>query len=186
MGHFTRILGIENGNRRKGNSMIVIVNGPCGVGKSTIAKELENMFEDCAHIKADDVHCFIVNSEIIPEHIRMTDINIESLVKNFRANGFSNIIIDNVYEKVEHLIQIKQRLSQYDSEIYSILLYCELSENIRRDMKRDLGDVCGAKRVRELHEIMYKEKELGITFDTTVLSKEKVAADIYNLLIKKD
>ena len=166
--------------------MILIVNGPCGVGKSTITKELENMFEDCVHIKADDVHCFIVNSEIIPEHIRITDINIELLVKNFISNGFQNIIIDNVYETQEHLVQVKKGLDQYDSAIYTILLYCELNENIRRDQARAPEDICGEKRVRELHEIMYKEKGLGVIFDTTVLKKEILALNIYNFIMKKE
>lgn len=162
--------------------MILIVNGPCGVGKSTVTKELEEKFDACVHIKADYVHCFIVNSQIIPEHIRMTDINIESLVKNFKMNGFKNIIIDNVYETTEHMNSVINNLKQYDEAVFSVLLYCELEENIRRDGMRPLDDICGEQRVRELHEIMYNQEGLGVIFDNTNTPKEIMASDIFQFV----
>lgn len=165
--------------------MILIVNGACGVGKSTVTKKLEEKFEACAHIKADDVHCFIVNSKIIPEHIQMTDINIESLVKNFKSNGFKNIIIDNVYETTEHINCVVSNLKQYDKDVFSVLLYCELQENIRRDSLRPFDDVCGEQRVRELHEILYNEEGLGIIFDNTNIPEEIMATNIFEFVQMK-
>lgn len=163
--------------------MVLIINGPCGVGKSTISNHLENALESCVHISGDAVHCFIVNSEIIPEHVAVTDKNIESLVKNYKEAGFKNIIIDNVYENAAHLTRIKLGLGQYDSNIISVLLYCELQENIRRDANRVLDDICGAERVTYLHNQLYDQgNSLGEIVDVTNISCQEAVNKIKEII----
>ena len=69
---------------REGGDLIIIINGACGVGKTTISEQLARRFERSVHIHGDYIHNFITNSEIVPEQIAVTDENISDLVKNFR------------------------------------------------------------------------------------------------------
>lgn len=167
--------------------MLVIINGPCGVGKSTVSQCLSKKLDDCVYIRGDDVHNMIVDSQVILEHITITDQNISSLVKNFVSNGYKNIIIDNVYEEPSHLHAVVNELKKYIPDIYIFRLTCELKENIRRDGQRISVDVCGEKRVIELNEI-YKNAQNGMGFviDATHISAECIAVEIRKYINQKD
>ena len=79
--------------------MVIILNGPCGVGKTTLSKQLAKQLVNSVHIIGDEVHNFIVDSKINKEHIEVTNQNIVALTSNFLNYGFMNIIIDYVYEE---------------------------------------------------------------------------------------
>ena len=154
--------------------MILIINGCCGVGKTTIAENLAQQLTKSIHIRADDVHNFIVNSEIVPEQIAITDDNILDLVKNFKRYSYEYIIIDNVYETKEHVNRVRDSLKQYDEYIVIIHLQCNINENIRRDKMRASEDIMGEQRIRELNAVFKPQiDEIGIVIDTTGLSIEK-------------
>ena len=61
--------------------MIIIMNGPSGVGKSTVSNLLTKHMDNPIYIKGDDVLNMIVNAEIITKHIDLTELNIVNLVK---------------------------------------------------------------------------------------------------------
>lgn len=159
--------------------MILIINGPCGVGKTSISKELSNRLYSCININVDSIHNFIVNSDIIPEHIEVTDQNVTDLVKNYKNAQFENIIIDNVYETPEHLNRIIDSMKKYDNKIIPIRLLCSLDENIKRDASRRNEDVCGKERVCYLYSQLNRyDTQLGCVFDITQKSINVIVNDI--------
>lgn len=163
--------------------MIIIITGPSGVGKTTVSRELATFFDKCVHIRADDIHNLIVNSEVIPEQIALTDENIKDLVKNFTKHGYTEIILDNVYETPEHLQQVIQGLSQYVDEIVPFRLQCDLQENLYRNSIRDEYSYMEEERVVELHNILTQQGDsLGIVIDSTGLTVQETAKKIMDYL----
>jgi len=154
--------------------MIIIINGACGVGKTTLASKLALRFNKSVHIEADKIHNFITNSEIVKEQIEVTDKNINDLVENFKNYGYEIIIIDNVYETEEHLLQVVNSLQKFDADIITIRVCCEFKENIIRDRNRNLEDVMGRQMIEYLHKIFnITGNSLGTVVDTTNLSIEE-------------
>lgn len=154
--------------------MIIIMNGPSGVGKSTVSNLLTKYMDHPIYIKGDDVLNMIVNAEIIDEHINLTEINVVNLVKNFTASGYKNIIYDFVYEEKACLDAFVAKLKSYVPDVFVIRLYCDLEENIRRDAKRNPEDICGKERVTELYEVFDKVGEaLGHAINNMEISPEQ-------------
>lgn len=163
--------------------MIILINGPCGIGKTTISELIAQDLDNCCLIHGDDIHNSIVNSQIIPKHLQVTDANIDSMVHNFKEYGFENIIIDYVYEDVISFKEIVKKFEAYDQFVVPILLRCGLDENIRRDKLRKKEDVMGAERIRELYEVFQNfGSQLGYNIDVTDLSKEEVSMEVKNII----
>ena len=163
--------------------MILIFNGPCGVGKSTISKNLAKRFENCVYINADDIRNSIIGGEINPTNVKVTDLNICCMVENFKRFGFDNIIIENVYEEDKHINEVISNLSKFDSNIMCFLLYCNLEENIKRDKLRPTEEICGEKRVTELYNIFQSlDKKLWNKVDISSLLIKESVEKIYNII----
>lgn len=151
--------------------MIIIVNGPCGVGKSTVAKLISEQLEYPIYIKGDDVLNMIVNSGINLEHVLLTERNLVSLVRNFAQSGYKNYIIDFVYEEQYCLKRFVTELKKCICDVFVIRLFCDLQENIRRDSERSSEDICGKERVIELNEVFSSVgDQLGYAIDNSSLS----------------
>ncbi len=151
--------------------MIIVLNGPCGVGKSTVAKLISEQLDHPIYIKGDDVLNMIVNSEIILEHVLLTERNLVRLVKNFTQGGYKNYIIDFVYEEQYCLDRFVTELKKFVRDVFVIRLFCDLEENVRRDRERDPEDICGRERVIELNEVFSGVgDQLGHAIDNTSLS----------------
>lgn len=154
--------------------MIIILNGPCGVEKSMVAQLMAEQLDNTIYIKGDDVFNMIVNSEIIPEHIMLTERNMLSLIRSFVENGYKNYIIDFVYEEQYCLYRFVTELKKYVSDVFVIRLFCNLKENIRRDSKRKPEDICGRERVIELNKVFSNvDEKLGHVVDNILLSPNK-------------
>lgn len=163
--------------------MFIIINGPCGVGKSSVSKYLSKKLKDCIYIKGDDVRSMIVDSQIVLKQIMLADKNILSLVENFARAGYKNIIIDNVYEQHTHLLRVVEELQKFNSELYVFRLTCDLCENIKRDGQRIPNDVCGKERVIELYNIYRNVGNcMGYVVDVTSISPEEAANEINEYL----
>ena len=166
--------------------MIIIINGACGVGKTTISEQLALHFEDSVHIRGDDIHNFITESKIVPEQIAITDENIKDLVKNFKSYGFKTIIIDNVYETKEHLNKVTKELKQYDEKTISIRIHCNFEDNIYRDKLRMDEDIMGEQRIRELYDIFASQGDgVGSVFNTSGLSIQESVERLLFLIERK-
>lgn len=151
--------------------MIIILNGPCGVGKSSVAKLISEQLEHPIYIKGDDVLNMVVNSEIILENILLTERNVVSLVKNFAQSGYKNYVIDFVYEEQYCLKRFVTELKKFIRDVFVIRLFCDLEENVRRDSERSSEDICGKERVIELNQVFSNVgDQLGHAIDNSALS----------------
>ncbi|WP_240420353.1 AAA family ATPase [Paenibacillus periandrae] len=164
--------------------MIIIITGPSGVGKTTVCSLLASQLKSSVHINYDEVYNFIGADEITEEYLALTDENIADMVKNYRRYGFKYIIIDGVYETRTQYEAAYKQLLIHDQNIVSFMLYCEISENQKRNNSRSVMDLMTAQRINELNEVFRLMGPGGFdyTLDTTNLSLETTLVNMLDLM----
>lgn len=164
--------------------MVLIINGPCGIGKTTLSKQLAKHLDNCILINGDEIHNFIMNNEVTDEQLELTNNNITSLVVNFLCVGYKNIIIDFVYENENHIQYIKEKI--YPTPIICVRISSELDINLQRNSSRQKDDVMSSERVQELYRVfLTKGDRLGYEVNTNGDTIEESVGKIFDLIKDK-
>lgn len=162
--------------------MIIIINGPPGIGKTTIAHKLSKKLKKAIVIELDKVKYYSVDARKATEAIDIADQQVFMMVRVLRADSKENIILDYVYETPKYLQAVVRQLRAIDKNVYAFRLRSTLGENLKRDKRRSKNVRLGA-RVKELYARLDDRGDtVGYTIETTGLSVEKTAEKIFCLL----
>jgi GrpB-like predicted nucleotidyltransferase (UPF0157 family)/predicted kinase len=165
--------------------MIVIINGPLGVGKTEVAWKLIEKFDRAIMLDGDylgAVHPFEIYDEQRVAYLYDTLCH----VARFHVeHGWRNLVVDYVFEKPESLAQLRRALNEIDNVTYAYRLTCSAEEIDRRIRSRSSDPdrlAWESNRFRELQAIQHRNArrgDLGFVIDTTTLSIEGVADAIW-------
>ncbi|OAS87798.1 MULTISPECIES: AAA family ATPase [Metabacillus] len=114
---------------------IYLISGPCGVGKSTVSKEVARMIERSVLIEGDLLNEMIVRDSELSweERLEINWNNILSLTKNFVQYDY-HVVIDYVVEtEIEWFIQ---QLSDLNVQIKYVVLRADVAKLNERLVKR--------------------------------------------------
>jgi GrpB-like predicted nucleotidyltransferase (UPF0157 family)/predicted kinase len=166
--------------------MIIIINGPLGVGKTEVAWKLIEKFDRAIMLDGDylgAVHPFEIYDEQRVTYLYDTICH----VARFHVDhGWKNIVVDYVFETPESLAQLRRTLNEIDDVTYAYRLTCNPGEIEQRIRKRGNEPALLAwelNRFRELQAIQEanaRRGDLGFVIDTTGLSAEEVAEVIWH------
>lgn len=111
--------------------MIIVLNGPLGIGKSTLAEALTESIDACAMLSGD--HLVAVNppSKTALEHLHSA---IEVLVHHHQRFGYRNFVIEHIWRTEWELADLKHRLD--GTKFHCFLLTLPIEENLRRIERR--------------------------------------------------
>ncbi|MBO1511823.1 AAA family ATPase [Metabacillus bambusae] len=159
----------------KGNT-IYIISGPCGVGKSTVSKEIARMIKRSVLIEGDLLNAMIVgDSELTwEERLEINWSNILSMTRNVVQHDY-HVVIDYVVET--ELEWFCQQVSDMNVQIKYVVLRANEAKLIERLNKR--GDPFLIERslflIKEFEESSLHQLYL---LDTTDKQPLEVAKEI--------
>jgi chloramphenicol 3-O-phosphotransferase len=164
--------------------MIIIINGSVGVGKTSVAEELHWKFDKSVHLDGDhigDVHPFEIYDEARIQHLYRT---LALLVGFHQQNGYSNFVINYVFESPGSLQELLDLLQPLEASIHTYWLTCTAEEQASRIRSRGSTYLdWELNRFVELQRIQAEAAQLGfigVEVDTTSLTSAEVAEKIWN------
>ena len=165
--------------------MIILINGPLGVGKTEVAWKLIEKFDRAIMLDGDyfgAVHPFEIYD---PQRVTYLYDTICHVARFHAEHGYRNLVVNYVFEKPEALAQLRRALNDIDDVTYAFRLTCSAEEIECRIRSRssDLDRLAWeSQRFRELQAIQdtnARRGDLGFVVDTTELSIEEVADAIW-------
>ncbi|WP_239004578.1 AAA family ATPase [Paenibacillus tepidiphilus] len=122
--------------RGKLMKQLIIINGPPGVGKTTVSKELYQSLNQAVWLDGD--WCWMMHPwEFSAENIRMVETNITFLLRSYLSNsGFQYIVFNWVLHREEIIHSILAGLQDYEFDKALITLTCS-EEALRERMLQD-------------------------------------------------
>lgn len=165
--------------------MIVVLNGPLGIGKSTLAEALAESIDHCVMLDGDHLVAANPPADDEREHLHST---LALLVGHHRRFGYRNFIINHLWRSASGLDDLRRRLSDLDPDLRCFLLTLPADENLRRIERRAASRAIDEREFElrtfaEEHALLTGAAgaELGEPFDVSAALPELVAAMLRRL-----
>jgi thymidylate kinase len=113
--------------------MIIVLNGPLGIGKSTLAEALTESIEGCVLLDGDRLVAANPPQRDELEHLHST---IALLAAHHSGYGYRHFVVDYIWRSAEELADLRRRLADIDGDIRCFLLTLPAEENLRRIERR--------------------------------------------------
>lgn len=160
--------------------MIILLNGPLGIGKSTLAEALAERIDRCVMLDGD--HLIALNPPPADEtgYLHAT---IALLVGHHRSSGYAHFVIDHIWRTEEERDDLRKRLLAVDpgADIRMFLLTLPLEDNLQRIERRQQARALDEQEFERRTVIEEREAlsavpggELGEPFDVSVPPSELV------------
>jgi len=169
--------------------MIIVLNGPLGVGKSTLAELLAESIHRCVMLDGD--HLVAANPPPA-DAIGYLHSTIALLVAHHRCFGYRHFVIDHLWRTPAELDDLRRRLIDVDpdTDVRCFLLTLPLEENLRR-IRRRQGARALDEHAFELQTVAEERASLfgsgagylGEPFDVSAPPEELVAALLSGLAL---
>lgn len=172
--------------------MIILINGPLGIGKTELSWRLLEYFERGVMLDGDyigAVHPFEIYDPGRIDYLYQT---LQVLVAHHRAHGYQNFVINYVFEEAHSLSRLRNMLAELDDVLYAFRLVCDSQEAERRIRQRGKASGLDAERIsweversRQLAAIQQTaalQGDLGYPLDTSLLSVQQTAQAIWDVI----
>ena len=163
--------------------MIIIINGPLGIGKTETSWHLIEKFNPGVLLDGDyiaAIHPFDYADETQLDYAYET---FRVLVSHHVSHDIENFVLNWVFETPDQLTRLKQHLQSINTPILAYRLVCSSDEIERRIRKRGLPQSeTEIRRARELIYVLDRSAatgDLGHVVDTTALASTIVADIIW-------
>ena len=161
------------------NPKLIIINGPAGVGKTTVARKLANFGENSACIHGDDFKGYIIKRNLNAVATGLGYKNGATVSSNFINGGYDLVIFEYVFENDVHLPKYLNNLDA-DCPVFLVTLWADQNTVVKREAQRQERERLGA-RVLECYSAMQTALDkLGLVIDTTNKSPDEVAEEVWN------
>lgn len=163
---------------------LFLITGPCGVGKTTVSREIAKMVDNSAVIDGDILY-HMINTDITPaedskygaNRLKVTFKNAMSLINNFLEKGI-NVIFEYIIFPEDFKYILKEIKLNKNINIKFVLLMSDEKDIIIRNKSRDKDNSNrGIELLKEFRKLEFENKYV---LSTTNLKPEEVAQIILN------
>ena len=165
--------------------MIMVLNGPLGIGKSTLAEALTESIDGCVMLDGDRLVAVNPPQRDELEHVHST---IALLVAHHQRFGYRHFIVDYLWRTPEELADLRRRLEPVEGDIRTFLLTLPAEENLRRIERRASAQAIDELEFERLTVAQEREmlaassgNDLGEPFDVSAPPGELVDAMLQRL-----
>jgi hypothetical protein len=165
--------------------MFILLNGPLGIGKSTLAEALTESIEYCAMLNGDSL--LAVNPPPADE-LEQLHSAIALLIGHHRSFGYRHFVIDHMWRSRTEIADLHSRLTEVDAhaKIHCFLLTLNEDENLRRIERRQHARALDEREfeLRTLAEeraVLTKGSGLGEPLDVSAPPPDLVATVLRRL-----
>lgn len=114
--------------------MFIVLNGPLGIGKSTLAETLCESIDQCVMLDGDQV---VATNPAYPDALTHLHSTLALLVEHHRRFGYRHFVIDHIWQTPAELADLRRQLGAVDDgDVFCFLLMLPLEENLRRIRRR--------------------------------------------------
>jgi hypothetical protein len=168
--------------------MFIVLNGPLGIGKSTLAEMLTESIANCAILDGDRL--VAVNPPPVDEreHVHST---IALLVAHHRRFGYRHFVVDYVWRSPDDLEDLRRRLFaiEADAEIRCFLLTLPADEHLRRIERRQHTRAIDEREFElrtfvDEREVLTNRSDVGEPFDVSAPPPELAAVMLWRLAFR--
>jgi hypothetical protein len=159
--------------------MIIVLNGPLGIGKSTLGEALAESIDHCVLLEGDRL---VAANPPPSDELDYLHSTLALLVAHHRQFGYRHFVIDHIWRSSAELGDLRRRLMAVDpdAEIRCFLLTLPAEENLRRIEQRQRAravDECEFERrtFAEEREILATHTDVGELFDVSAPPADLVA-----------
>jgi predicted kinase len=156
--------------------LVVIVNGPAGVGKSSVAPRVAARAPNAACIAGDELKRFVVTRAEPPTvQLGLAYVGAAALTDVFLAAGYDLVVVDFVFERPRHIRRYTESL-RTPVQVLTLTLWAplEIVHRRREQRARPGGRHGGADR--SWHVIADHLDELGAVIDACGTIEQTLAA----------
>lgn len=168
-------------------STIVILNGPLGIGKSTLTEALSESIEQCVALDADHLVAANPPPDDVLGYLHST---IALLIEHHRRYGYRHFVINHIWRTAAELGDLLRRIREIDNDVavHCLLLTLPLDANLQRIERRSKARAIDerdfeATTVLEERAALFEteSKDLGEPFDVSS-SPDKLVASLLTRL----
>lgn len=160
--------------------MVILLNGPLGIGKSTLAEALTESVDRCVMLDGD----YLIAMNPPPaDEVESLHAILALLLPHHRRLGYRHFVINHIWRTPAALEDLRRRLDAVgESDFRCFLLTLPADENLRRIQRRQDARALDEwefeqRIVREEREALYRTDSgnLGDPFEVSAAPKELVA-----------
>ncbi len=144
-----------------------MLNGPAGVGKTTVGRLLAGAARNGVCIHGDDLKNFVVARDLASVSTGLSYVGAAALVDVFLEGGYELVVVDFIFSRPDHLDRFETALrSQAPVSVFTLWAPLEVvkTREASRPGRKRLGP-----RVGECWADLARYRtQLGITIDATV------------------
>jgi thymidylate kinase len=115
--------------------MFIVLNGPLGIGKTTLAEALSESIDDCVMLGGD---ALVAVNPTPADEVEYLHSIIGMLVAHHRRCGYRHFVIEHIWRTAAELGALRDRLTTVDPRagFRCFLLTLSADENLRRIARR--------------------------------------------------